>query len=38
MCVEGYITEEERDNAKNQALSIVQEYAEGTKENYQTSY
>lgn len=38
MCVEGYITEEERDNAKSQALSIVQEYAEGTKENYQTSY
>lgn len=38
MCKEGYITEEERDNAKSQALSIVQEYAEGTKENYQTSY
>lgn len=38
MCKEGYITEEVRDNAKSQALSIVQEYAEGTKENYQTSY
>lgn len=38
MCKEGYITEEERDNAKSQALNIVQEYAEGTKENYQTSY
>lgn len=38
MCKEGYIDEDICKNAKNQPLSIVQEYTEGTKENYQTSY
>ena len=34
----GYINEDTYKKAKEQSLSIVQEYAEGTNENYQTSY
>lgn len=35
---EGYITDEELEMYKAKPLDIVQEYAEGTLENYQTSY
>jgi penicillin-binding protein 1A len=38
ICKEGYITEEELAEYKAKPLNIVQEYAEGTLENYQTSY
>ncbi|MFT4104270.1 MAG: transglycosylase domain-containing protein [Lacrimispora sp.] len=33
-----FITEEERDYAKSQDLTVLQVYEPGTKENYQTSY
>lgn len=38
ICKEGYIPEEDLEGYKNKPLNIVQEYAEGTLENYQTSY
>lgn len=38
ICKEGYFTEEELEVYKAKPLNIVQEYAEGTLENYQTSY
>ena len=34
----GFIDEDTYKNAKEQPLAIVQEYAEGTNENYQTSF
>ena len=34
----GLITEEQLNEYKNKELHIVQNYAESTKENYQTSY
>lgn len=34
----GYLTKEDYDNCRSQKLNIVQEEAEGTDENYQSSY
>lgn len=38
MAANKLITEEERDNAKAQPLTVAKIYEPGTKENYQTSY
>lgn len=38
MATNKLITEEERDNAKAQPLTVAKIYEPGTKENYQTSY